>query len=124
MHASSRLSLIDESGERYVPHGQSPPRWAANAVNGVAELHSELLKQDVMRGLSRSSGRHKFLQQDERRHAAPLASRLAKPAPSPHSSPKRLARGWLTNLERLREIEPFVNDAQFPHALGREIKAL
>jgi starch phosphorylase len=45
---AARLSLIDEGGEKYVrmAHLSSV---GSHAVNGVAELHSDLLKQTVLR---------------------------------------------------------------------------
>ena len=43
----ARLSLIDESGERYVRMANLAC-VGSHAINGVAELHSELLKQDVL----------------------------------------------------------------------------
>jgi glycogen phosphorylase len=44
----ARLSIIDEAGERYVRMAHLAT-IASRKVNGVAELHSELLKRDVMR---------------------------------------------------------------------------
>jgi glycogen phosphorylase len=45
---AARLSLIDETGERYVRMAHLAS-VGSHAINGVAELHSELLKQDVLR---------------------------------------------------------------------------
>ena len=42
------LSLIDESGERYVRMAHLAC-VGSYAINGVAQLHSQLLKQDVLR---------------------------------------------------------------------------
>ena len=44
----SRLSLIDERGDRFVRMAHLAA-VGSHAINGVAELHTELLKQDVMR---------------------------------------------------------------------------
>ena len=44
----ARLSLINEHGERYVRMAHLAC-VGSHAINGVAELHSELLKQDVLR---------------------------------------------------------------------------
>ena len=44
----SRLSLIDESGERYVRMAHLAA-LGSHAINGVAELHTELLKTHVLR---------------------------------------------------------------------------
>ena len=43
----SRMSLIDESGERYVRMAHLAC-VGSHAINGVAELHSQLLTQDVL----------------------------------------------------------------------------
>ena len=44
----ARLSLIDESGERYVRMANLAC-VGSHAINGVAGLHTELLKKDVLR---------------------------------------------------------------------------
>jgi starch phosphorylase len=46
-HCSERLSIIDEAG-RAGAHGP-PGRRRQQGINGVAALHSELLKSTVMR---------------------------------------------------------------------------
>ena len=43
-----RLSIIDESDDKYVRMAHLAA-MGSHAVNGVAELHTELLKQTVMR---------------------------------------------------------------------------
>ena len=47
-----RLSLIDESGERYVRMAHLASA-GSHAINGVAALHTELLKQTVLRDFYR-----------------------------------------------------------------------
>ncbi len=44
----ARLSLIDETGERYVRMAHLAC-VGSHAINGVAALHSELLKTDVLK---------------------------------------------------------------------------
>ena len=44
----ARLSLIDEHGERYIRMANLAC-VGSHAINGVAELHTELLKADVLR---------------------------------------------------------------------------
>ena len=44
----ARMSLIDESGERYVRMAHLAC-VGSHAINGVAELHTRLLKEDVLR---------------------------------------------------------------------------
>jgi starch phosphorylase len=46
-HSISRLSLIDEAGERHVRMAHLAS-VGSHAINGVAALHSELLKTDVL----------------------------------------------------------------------------
>ena len=113
----ARLSLIDEHGERYVRMANLAA-VGSHAVNGVAELHSELLKQDVMHDFA-ELWPHKFSNKTNgvtpRRWLALANPRLAA------LITEVIGDGWLTNLERLREIEPFVNDANF-RMRWREIK--
>ena len=45
---AARLSLIDETGERYVRMAHLAS-VGSHAINGVAALHTELLKRDVLR---------------------------------------------------------------------------
>jgi len=45
---AARLSIIDENGERYVRMAHLAS-VGSHAINGVAELHTELLKQTVLR---------------------------------------------------------------------------
>jgi starch phosphorylase len=113
----ARLSLIDESGERYVRMANLAA-VGSHAVNGVAELHSELLKQDVMRDFA-DLWPHKFSNKTNgvtpRRWLALANPRLAA------LITEAIGDGWLTNLDRLREIEPCVDDANF-RMRWREIK--
>ena len=47
-----RLSLIDETGEKYVRMAHLAS-VGSHAINGVAALHTELLKQTVLRDFLR-----------------------------------------------------------------------
>ena len=51
-----RLSIIDESDDKYVRMAHLAT-VGSHAVNGVAELHTELLKQTVMREFLRDLAR-------------------------------------------------------------------
>ncbi|HEU4624056.1 MAG TPA: glycogen/starch/alpha-glucan phosphorylase [Steroidobacteraceae bacterium] len=113
----ARLSLIDEHGERYVRMANLAA-VGSFAINGVAELHSELLKQDVMHDFA-ALWPHKFSNKTNgvtpRRWLALANPRLAA------LITEAIGEGWLTNLERLREIEAFHDDASF-RMRWREIK--
>jgi starch phosphorylase len=90
----------------------------SQAVNGVAELHSELLKQDVMRDFA-ELWPQKFSNKTNgvtpRRWLALANPRLAA------LITETIGDGWLTNLDRLREIERCVDDSNF-RMRWREIK--
>ena len=105
----SRLSLIDESGERYVRMANLAS-VGSHRINGVAELHSELLRRDVLRDLNDFSP-EKFLNVTNgvtpRRWIAlsnPLLTALIT---------KNIGNGWIGNLEGLRALEPFAEKEGF-----------
>ncbi|MHC4116635.1 MAG: glycogen/starch/alpha-glucan phosphorylase [Planctomycetota bacterium] len=105
----NRMSLIDESGERYVRMANLAA-VGSHCVNGVAELHSKLLKQYLMRDFAEMWPR-KFCNITNgvtpRRFVAlsnePLAQLLSG----------RIGAGWLSDLDQLRKIEAFADDAGF-----------
>jgi len=105
----SRLSLIDESGERYLRMANLAC-VGSHAVNGVAELHTELLKKSVMRDFFDLWPDHfsnKTNGVTPRRFLAlanPHLSRLITDA---------IGDGWITDLGRLRQLEPMVKDSAF-----------
>ena len=113
----ARMSLIDESGPRYVRMANLAS-VGSHAVNGVAALHSQLLKQDVLRDFHDLTP-HKFSNKTNgvtpRRWLAlanPRLSRLICEA---------IGEGWVRDLERLRELEKFADDAAFQER-WRQIK--
>ncbi len=104
-----RMSLIDESGGRYVRMANLAA-VGSHRVNGVAELHSELLKRYVMRDFADLwAGKFHNVTNGitPRRFMAlsnpPLAKLLTE----------RVGEGWLTDLERLRKLETFLDDEDF-----------
>ncbi len=112
-----RMSLIDESGERYVRMANLAA-VGSHHVNGVAELHSDILKRQVMRDFADMWPR-KFCNITNgvtpRRFVArsnpPLAQLLTG----------NIGEGWLIDLYQLRKIETFVDDAGFQQK-WREVK--
>ena len=96
----ARMSLIEEGHGEEGAHG-APRGGRLHSVNGVAALHTELLKRDVLPRLRRDVPRA-VQQQDQRRHAAALAARSATRA-SPRSSPTRIGDGWVTDLDQLAQ---------------------
>jgi len=112
-----RMSLIDESGERYVrmAHVASV---GSHAINGVAELHSELLKRDVLRDFA-DLWPEKFSNKTNgvtpRRWLVLSNPRLA------HCISQRIGEEWVRDLRQLRELESLADDLEF-RAEWRQIK--
>ena len=112
-----RMSIIDERPPRSVRMAHLAA-VASHRINGVAELHSKLLRTMVMQDFARMWP-EKFCNVTNgvtpRRFVAmsnpPLASLLTE----------KLGEGWLTNLDQLRELEPLAGDAEF-QGRWREVK--
>jgi glycogen phosphorylase len=105
----ARLSLIDESQPRSVRMAHLAT-VGSHAVNGVAQLHSELLKETVLRDFA-ELWPEKFCNVTNgvtpRRFVALSNPGLAQLITS------RIGDGWLQDLNQLRELERFVDDAEF-----------
>ena len=112
-----RLSLIDESGERYLRMANLSC-VGSHAINGVARLHTELLKALVLRDFyelwpekfsNKTNGvtPRRFLMISN-----PRLSRLISDT---------IGDGWVKDLDRLRALEPLASDPSFQEA-WRKIK--
>jgi starch phosphorylase len=107
-----RLSLINENGgngEKYVRMANLAA-LGSHAVNGVAELHTELLKTYVLNDfftLTPGKFSNKTNGVTPRRWMVLSNPRLSK------LLTKRLGPGWVRDLEKLRRLEPLVEDAEF-----------
>jgi glycogen phosphorylase len=114
---AARLSIIDESGPRYVRMAHLAA-VGSHTINGVAELHSELLKQTVLRDFA-ELWPNKFCNVTNgvtpRRFIA-----LSNPGLTQLISSK-VGDGWLQDLNQLRQLESFAEDAKFQEQ-WREIK--
>ena len=113
----ARLSLIDESGERYVRMAHLAC-VGSHAINGVADLHSELLKQDVLadfHALWPEKFSNKTNGVTPRRWMLLSNPRLARLLGD------TLGESWVKDLDRLRGLEVFAGDAGF-RAAWRDIK--
>ncbi|WP_084634785.1 glycogen/starch/alpha-glucan phosphorylase [Propionicicella superfundia] len=109
-----RMSIIAEYPERSVRMAFLAT-VAGCKVNGVAELHSQLLRDKVLPDFS-EYWPHKFTNVTNgvtpRRFV-----RLANPGLSGLIT-DALGTGWLTDLERLEELEPYAEDADFRDAFA------
>ena len=113
----ARLSLIGEGHEKHVRMAHLAC-VGSHAINGVAALHTELLKQDVLADF------HAFMPEKFTNKTNGVTPRrwiaLANPRLAAMLD-RRLGEGWLTDLTRLRELEPLAADPDF-RAEWRDIK--
>jgi starch phosphorylase len=105
----ARLSLIDESGERYVRMAHLAC-VGSRAINGVAAMHSELLKQTVLQDFYDLMP-EKFTNVTNgvtpRRFLMLANPKLAELATS------RIGDAWTRDHAKFRALEPFTEDAGF-----------
>jgi glycogen phosphorylase len=105
----ARLSLIDEAGEKRVRMANLAS-VGSHAINGVAALHTELLKQSVLRDFhdifpERFSNKTNGV--TPRRFLVLANPRLAELITG------AIGDRWPQDLDRLRELEPLARDAAF-----------
>ncbi|MEM9090620.1 MAG: glycogen/starch/alpha-glucan phosphorylase [Cyanobacteria bacterium P01_F01_bin.53] len=105
----ARLSLIDESGERYIRMANLAC-VSSHTINGVAALHSELLKETVLKDFY-DLFPEKFCNMTNgvtpRRWIALSNPRLTKMVTG------KIGDSWLANLEELQQLEPLATDSGF-----------
>ena len=113
-----RMSLIMEGTERGVRMAHLAA-VAATKINGVAALHSQLLRDKVLKdfaelwpekftNVTNGVTPRRFVRMANYKFADLLNDTLGS--------------GWVTDLERLKELEPFAEDDEFK-AKFREVKA-
>ncbi len=111
----ARLSLVEETGPRYIRMANLAC-LGSYAINGVAELHTKLLKEGVLRDLyeifpDRFSNKTNGVSQ--RRFMALSNPRLSTLISS------AIGDGWLKDLAQLRELERYADDEHFRQAWSR-----
>ncbi len=105
----SRLSIVSE-GENPVVHMASLGIVGSRKINGVAALHSDLIKKTLFRDFyeiypekftNKTNGitPRRWLRQCNRELADLLTSKIGE--------------GWVTDLGQLRKIEEFIDDKDF-----------
>ena len=113
----SRLSIIDENGGRYIRMANLAT-IGSHHVNGVAALHSDLLKRTVLRDFA-DLWPERFCNVTNgvtpRRFVALGNPKLA------NLITEKIGEGWLSDLTRLRKLEAFADDPQFQEK-WREVK--
>jgi starch phosphorylase len=113
----ARMSIIEEWPERSIRMAHLAS-IACFSINGVAELHTTLLRRHVLRDFSLMSP-EKF--NNKTNGVSPRRFiKLANPRLSDLIT-QTIGEGWVNDLERLRELEPHAGDPAFQQA-WREIK--
>jgi starch phosphorylase len=112
-----RMSLIGEDGGKTVRMAHLAT-VGSHSINGVAALHSDLLKSSTLKDFyemwpERFSNKTNGV--TPRRFLALSNPGLRKLVD------EKIGDGWLTNLERLRGLEAFIDDADFRRQ-WREVK--
>jgi glycogen phosphorylase len=113
----ARMSLIDETGERYVRMAHLAC-VGSHAINGVAELHSELLKRDVLKDF------YELWPQKFSNKTNGVTPRRWMVLSNPKLSElitEHIGAGWIKDLAQLRALEPLADNPEF-RARWREIK--
>lgn len=116
-HHLDRLSMIDETGEKYVRMANLAC-IGSHAINGVAELHTELLKKHTLHDFyelypERFSNKTNGV--TPRRWMVLSNPRLAALISS------RIGDEWIRNLDELKKLEALADDAEF-QAQWRQVK--
>jgi len=105
----SRMSLIEERGDKYVRMANLAC-VGSHAINGVAALHTELVKQDVLRDffeMMPAKFSNKTNGVTPRRFMV-----LSNPGLSELIS-RQIGKDWITNLDELRRLEAFADQPDF-----------
>jgi starch phosphorylase len=113
----ARLSLIDENGGRSVRMAHLAC-VGSHTINGVAALHSQLLKSDVL------SDFHALWPEKFQNKTNGVTPRRWMVLANPKLSDlicSTIGPGWITHLDQLKSLEPLAGDAAF-RAQWRDIK--
>ncbi len=106
---AQRMSLIGEYGEKTVRMAHLAT-VASHHINGVAALHSRLLRETVLRDFA-ELWPERFTNVTNgvtpRRFVALSNPRLS------HLITEAIGEGWIKNLDRLQDLEKFADDAGF-----------
>lgn len=112
-----QMSIIDESGERYVRMAHLAC-VGSMAINGVAALHTELLKQGVLHDfydMYPQKFNNKTNGVTPRRFMVLSNPRLSR------AITERIGPNWVKHLDELKKLESYVDDPNFRQAF-RQIK--
>lgn len=104
-----RMSIIDENGERYVRMAYLAC-VGSHTINGVAALHSELLKQTTLRDFYEMYP-EKFT--NVTNGVTPRRFMVLSNPRLTNLITNKIGNGWIKNLGELHKLENFIQDANF-----------
>lgn len=105
----ARMSLIDEAGEKSVRMANLAC-VGSYAVNGVAELHTRLLTANILHDF------HDMMPEKFSNKTNGVTPRRWMLLSNPRLSAlitEKIGDGWLTDLQQLRRLEDYADDANF-----------
>lgn len=105
----ARMSLIEEGPEKYVRMANLAC-VGSHSVNGVAALHTELLKQDVLRDF------YEFSPEKFNNKTNGVTPRRWLALSNPKLSEliaEKIGWNWVKNLEEFKQLEAYVDDEEF-----------
>ena len=104
-----RMSIIEEDGQKHLRMAHLAIVGSCS-VNGVAELHTRLLKERVLRDFA-EFWPDKF--NNKTNGITPRRWLLKANPPLAQLITEAIGDGWITDLEQLRSLERFADDAAF-----------
>ncbi len=105
----SRMSIVGEGGEKRIRMAYLAV-VGSHSVNGVAELHSRLVRETLLRDF------HEFWPEKFNNKTNGVTPRRWMRAANPRMSElitEAIGEGWVQDLTRLRDLETFADDAGF-----------
>lgn len=105
----ARMSLIDENGDRYVRMANLATA-GSHAINGVAALHSELVKQTILRDF------YEFSPEKFSNKTNGVTPRRWLVLSNPRLSDlmtRKIGDGWIKSLDDLKQIQGYAEDGEF-----------
>jgi len=105
----SRLSIIQEGEEKQVRMAHLAC-VGSHSINGVAALHTELLKKDTLRDFA-TLWPEKFY--NKTNGVTPRRWILLSNPKLANLFTEKVGEGWIKELDKLREIEKYIDDPEF-----------
>ena len=101
-----RVSLVEEGAERKIRMANLAI-VGSHSTNGVAAIHSQLLRTMTVKDLAEMFPRA-FQQQNQWRHAAALAADVQSALSQ--TITEAIGDGWVTDLSQLKKLKPLADD--------------